>query len=177
MSPHHPPDIHASLIPRAEYRQVFQCYSSARNEKFRQGASLRARRLLSIHAFGGQRTARPTSFNPNFEMGLAAVSNRSIIAMQHKAVLKHTQSRRWREVWCGPSGAKRLDCVRLIAALSRSFPTPSAAKTLQDCMPASEFGFNPFVYRLDNPKVFRIFFAAGFALAMKFRRALIGCEN
>ena len=76
-------------------------------------------------------------------MGMAAVSKRGIIAVRRKAVLKHTQSKRWREVWCGPAIAKRLDCVRLIAALSRPFLTRSAAKTLHVCPPASEFGFNP----------------------------------
>ena len=78
--------------------------------------------------------------NPNSEMGMAAVSKRGIIAMRCKAVLKHTQSKRWREVWCGPASAKRLDCVRFIAALSHSFLTRSGAKTLHDCPPASEFG-------------------------------------
>jgi hypothetical protein len=73
-------------------------------------------------------------------MGMAAVSERGIIAMRCKAVLKHTQSKRWREVWCGPASAKRLDCVRFIAALSHSFLTRSAAKILHDCPPASEFG-------------------------------------
>ena len=58
--------------------------------------------------------------NPNSEMGMAAVSKRGIVAVRRKAVLKHTQSKRWREVWCGPAIAKRLDCVRFIAALSRS---------------------------------------------------------
>jgi len=62
--------------------------------------------------------------------------------MRCKAVLKHTQSKRWREVWCGPASAKRLDCVRFIAALSRPFLTRSAAKTLHDCPPASEFGIS-----------------------------------
>ena len=71
-------------------------------------------------------------------MGMAAVSKRGIIAVRRKAVLKHTQSKRWREIWCGPAIAKRLDCVRFIAALSRPFLTPSAAKTLNHCPPASE---------------------------------------
>ena len=84
-----------------------------------------------------------TPFNRNSEMGMAAVSKRGIIAMRRKAVLKHTQSKRWREVWCGPANAKRQDCVRFIASLSRPFLTRSAAKTRQDCPPASGFGFKP----------------------------------
>jgi hypothetical protein len=60
-------------------------------------------------------------------MGMAAVSKRGIIAVRSKAVLKHTQSKRWREIWCGPANARRLDCVRFIAALSRPFLTRSAA--------------------------------------------------
>jgi hypothetical protein len=76
-------------------------------------------------------------------MGMAAISKRGIIAMRRKAVLKHTQSKRWREVWCGPASAKRLDCARLIAAFSRSFLARSAAKTLHDCPPASGSGLKP----------------------------------
>jgi hypothetical protein len=89
----------------------------------------------------GAPSTASASLNPNSEMGMAAVSKRGIIAVRRKAVLKHTQSKRWREVWCGPAIAKRLDCVRFIAALSRPFLTRSAAKTLHVCPPASEFGF------------------------------------
>ena len=39
-----------------------------------------------------------------------------------------------------PGQRESLDCVRFIAALSHSFLTRSAAKTLHDCPPASEFG-------------------------------------
>jgi hypothetical protein len=55
--------------------------------------------------------------------------------MRRKAVLKHTQSKRWREVWCGPATAKRLDCVRFIAALSLPEARPKSriiARQLRD---------------------------------------------
>jgi hypothetical protein len=65
--------------------------------------------------------------NPNSEMGMAVISKRGIIAVRGKAVLKHTQSKRWREVGCGPDHAERLDCVRFIAALSRPFLNRSVA--------------------------------------------------
>jgi hypothetical protein len=45
--------------------------------------------------------------------------------VRRKAVLKHTQSKHWREVWCGTANAKRLDCVRFIAAFpDHSSPDP-----------------------------------------------------
>ena len=46
---------------------------------------------------------------------------------------------------------ERLDCVRFIATLSRSFLTRSAAKTLHDCPPVSEFGFICQTRRLSAP--------------------------
>ena len=56
------------------------------------------------------------------EMEMAVVPSCDLVAVRHKAVLKHAQSRRWREVWCDPANAKRLDCVRFIAAVSRPHP-------------------------------------------------------
>jgi len=47
-------------------------------------------------------------------------------------VLKHPQSKRWREISCGHANAERLDCGRFIAA----FPTP----TPQEQPPTSEDG-------------------------------------
>ena len=70
------------------------------------------------------RRRMPLPLNPNSEMGVAAGSQQSIIAVRRKAVLKHTQSKRWREAGCGPVCAKRLDCVRFIAALSRPYSSP-----------------------------------------------------
>jgi len=82
-------------------------------------------------------------------MEMAAVPSCVLVAVRHKAVLKHTQSRRWREVRCGPANAKRLDYVRFIAAVSRPHSTRSAAKIRREGLPTSGFGFsawfqNPF---------------------------------
>lgn len=44
-----------------------------------------------------------------------------MIAMCPKAVLKHPQFKRWREVRCGHASAERLDCVRFIAGFPRQF--------------------------------------------------------
>jgi hypothetical protein len=57
-------------------------------------------------------------------METATDPRQSVIAACPKAVLKHTQSKRWREVWCGHANAKRLDCVRFIAA-SRAIRAPA----------------------------------------------------
>jgi hypothetical protein len=38
------------------------------------------------------------------------------MAAHYQAVLKHPQSKRWRELRCDLADAERLDCVRLIAA-------------------------------------------------------------
>jgi len=60
---------------------------------------------------------------PNSELEMAAVPRCDLVAARPKAVLKHAQSKRWREVWCGPANAKRLDCMRFIAAISHPHPT------------------------------------------------------
>jgi hypothetical protein len=63
-------------------------------------------------------------------MGMAAVCRRGIIGVRLKAVLEHTQSKRWREIWCGPDYAERLDCARFIAAFSHHsslVPSPNPA--------------------------------------------------
>jgi len=56
-------------------------------------------------------------------MEMAVVPRCDFVAVRHKAVLKHAQSKRWREVRCGPANAERLDCVRFIAAISHPHPT------------------------------------------------------
>ena len=65
------------------------------------------------------------------------------VAARRKAVLKHTQSKRWRAERCGPANAKRLDCARFIAAFSGHAFTQSAARIRPGCLPSSVFGFNP----------------------------------
>jgi len=51
----------------------------------------------------------------------------ALIVARPKAVLKHSQSKRWREVWGVPANAKRLDCVRFIAAFPAGAPPQAAA--------------------------------------------------
>ena len=78
-------------------------------------------------------------FSPNSEMEMAVVPRGDLVSVRHKAVLKHAQSKCWREVWWGPANAKRLDCVRFIAAVSHPHPTRSAAKIR--CEGSPNFGF------------------------------------
>jgi hypothetical protein len=73
-------------------------------------------------------------FNPDSGMGTATNPRKPVMAARPKAVLKHAQSKRWREVRCGPANAERLDCKRFIAA----FPAPAH----QGRGPISEVGFN-----------------------------------
>jgi hypothetical protein len=75
-----------------------------------------------------------SQFNLNSEMEAVGDSRHSVIAARPKAVLKHSQSKRWREVRCGLANAKRLDCVRFIAAF------PTLAQPWR--RPSSEFEFN-----------------------------------
>ena len=56
---------------------------------------------------------------------------------RRKAVLKHTQSKRWRDVRCGPANAKRLDCARFIAAFSGHAHKCPAARIPVKYAPAS----------------------------------------
>jgi len=44
-------------------------------------------------------------------MELAAVPRCDLVAARYKAVLKHAQSKRWREVWCGPANASGLRAI------------------------------------------------------------------
>jgi len=78
-------------------------------------------------------------FNPNSEMEMAAVSSCDLVAVPHKAVLKHAQSRRWRDVRCGPANAKRLDCGRFIAAVAR--PTSNQIRRQYPVQRFANFGF------------------------------------
>jgi len=84
---------------------------------------------------------RPKVFKPNSEMEMAAVTSCDLVAGRSKAVLKHAQSKRWREVRCGLASAMRLDCGRLIAAVSRPHPTRSTANIRREGSPTSGFGF------------------------------------
>ena len=72
---------------------------------------------------------------------MAAVPSCDLVAGRSKAVLKHAQSKRWREVRCGPANAKSLDCVRFIAAVSRPHSTRTTAKIRREGSPTSGFGF------------------------------------
>jgi hypothetical protein len=53
-------------------------------------------------------------------MGTATNPRKPVMAARPKAVLKHAQSKRWREVRCGLANAERLDCGRFIAAFPAS---------------------------------------------------------
>ena len=59
-------------------------------------------------------------FNLNSEVEMTNNPRNPVIAASHKAVLKHTQSKRWREIQCGHANAERLDCVRFIATFPAS---------------------------------------------------------
>ena len=81
-----------------------------------------------------------TRFNPEFRNGNGRIPRCDLVAGRHKAVLKHAQSKCWREVRCGPANAERLDCVRFIAAVSRRHPTRSTGKIRRGGSPTSGCG-------------------------------------
>jgi len=80
------------------------------------------------------------ALNWNSEMEMAAVPRCDLVAVRCQAMLKLAQSKRWREMRCGPANAKRLDYGRFIAAVSRPGPTRSAAKIRREGSPTSSFG-------------------------------------